>query len=253
MVEIWTVDIETRPNEVYTWSLHGEQHIGLNQIIRPGGLLMFAAQRHGSKSVESYADWEPGYEEMVKQAHRIYDSADYICTFNGVRFDNKHLRAAWAELGLPPPSPWRDIDLYRTVGKFNFPSRKLAYVCQALGVDCKTDSGGMETWDDILRGEDKDRLAAQRKMTRYCKNDVRITTQLFERLRPWIDGMNLPLYVDDDYGNPRCTRCGSDQVQSRGWAYSTTMRYRRFACMSCGGWMRDKKSEPVFNAELRNA
>jgi hypothetical protein len=251
--EIWTVDIETRPNEVYTWSLHGEQHVGLNQVIRPGGLLMFAAQKHGTKAVESYADWV-SYEGMVMAAHRIYDQADYIVTYNGVRFDNKHLRAAWVELGLTPPSPWRDIDLYRTVGKLNFPSRKLAYVCGALGLDCKTDPGGMATWDQILRGTDEEKVKAQRRMERYCKNDVRITTQLFERLRPWVDGLNLPLYAPDDVETaPSCTRCGGTEIQSRGYAYTTTYRYRRYCCTTCGGWMRDRRSEPTPNAELRNA
>lgn len=255
--EIWTVDIETRPSEVYAWGLR-DQNIGINQIIRPGGLLMFAAQRHGTKAVESYAEWDCGYEEMVKRSHEIYDAADYIVTFNGARFDNKHLRACWAELGLNPPSPWRDIDLFRTVGKFNWPSRKLAYVCQRLGVDHKTDPGGFETWDHILRGTPEQAAKAQTRMTRYCKNDVKITTQLFHRLLPWIDGLNVPLISggsDEDTSqvSVRCTRCGGDNIQARGWAYTTTYRYRRYCCTDCGGWMRASKSEPVPNAELRNA
>lgn len=253
--DIWTIDIETRPSEVYAWGLR-DQNIGLSQIIRPGGLLMFGAQKYGSKTVEAHADWD-GYEQMVKRSHEIYDAADYIVTFNGVRFDNKHLRAAWAELGLAPPSPWRDIDLFKTVGKFQWPSRKLAFVCQKLGVDHKTDPGGFETWDHILRGDEKQREIAQRRMIRYCKNDVKITTQLFQRLLPWIDGLNVPLISggnDEDMSQAvaTCTRCGGQQIQRRGWAYTTTYRYKRYQCMGCGGWMKDKKSEPVFNADLRN-
>lgn len=254
--EIWTIDIETRPSEVYAWGLR-DQNIGLNQIIRKGGLLMFAAQKHGNKSVEAHAEWD-GYEDMVRRAHEIYDSADYIVTYNGVRFDNKHLRACWAEIGLPPPSPWRDIDLFRTVGKFNWPSRKLAFVCAQLGVDHKTDPGGFETWDQILRGNEEQKVAAQRRMIRYCKNDVKITTQLYQRLLPWIDGLNVPLISggneeDMSTESALCTRCGGENIHQRGWAYTTTYRYRRYCCADCGGWMRDKKCEPVVNAELRNA
>lgn len=254
--EIWTVDIETRPSEVYAWGLR-DQNIGINQIIRPGGLLMFAAQKHGSKVVEAHTDWD-GYEDMVRRSHEIYDAADYIVTFNGARFDNKHLRSCWAELGLTPPSPWRDIDLFRTVGKFNWPSRKLAFVCERLGVDHKTDPGGFETWDHILRGTPEQAVKAQNRMIRYCKNDVKITTQLFQRLLPWIDGLNVPLISggsDEDTSQDavKCTRCGGDNIHHRGWAYTTTYRYRRYCCMDCGGWMRASKSEPVPNAELRNA
>lgn len=254
--EIWTIDIETRPSEVYAWGLR-DQNIGINQIIRPGGLLMFAAQKHGNKTVEARTEWD-GYEDMVGRAWEIYDAADYIVTYNGARFDNKHLRAAWAELGMAPPSPWRDVDLFKTVGKFNWPSRKLAFVCQKLGVDHKTDPGGFETWDHILRGTEAQQIRARRRMVKYCKNDVFITTQLFHRLLPWIDGLNVPLISGGNDGDTSgdeatCTRCGGTSIQQRGWAYTTTYRYKRYRCMGCGGWMRDKRSEPTPNAELRNA
>jgi hypothetical protein len=248
-VNTWIVDIETRPTEAYVWGLR-DQNVGLSQVIRPGGLLMFAAQKHGQKRVETHAEWD-GYEKMVKRSWEIYDSADYIVTFNGVRFDNKHLRAVWAEASLMPPSPWRDIDLYRTVTKFQWPSRKLAFVCQQLGLDHKTDPGGFETWDHILRGTDEQKAKAQRRMSQYCANDVRITGQLFDRLLPWVDGMNVPLYGEPD--KPSCTRCGSDKVHRRGFAYTTTTRYARLVCMDCGGWMKAKNSEPHPVASLRNA
>lgn len=247
---IYTVDIETRPNEVYAWGLR-DQNIALSQIIRPGGLMMFAAQRHGSRSIASWAEWD-GWQDMVKAAHRIYDEADYIVTYNGASFDNKYLRSAWAELGLGPPSPWRDIDLYRTVKKFAWPSRKLAFVCQKLGVAYKTDPGGMKTWDDIIRGDEDAARRARDRMVRYCRNDVRITSALYSRLLPWIDGMNVPMFdAGDEVGAPACTRCGSSAVQSRGYAYTTTYRYRRFWCSECGGWMRHKSSEPL-TCELRS-
>ena len=247
MPNIFVVDIETRPTEAYVWGLR-DQNVGLSQVIRPGGLLMFAAQERGKKRVETHAEWN-GYEDMVKRSWEIYDAADYIVTYNGASFDNKHFKAAWAELGLTPPSPWRDIDLYRTVRKFQWPSRKLAFVCKQLGLDHKTDPGGFETWDHILRGTDEQKVKAQRRMSMYCANDVRITAQLFERLLPWVDGLNVPLYVEAD--KPACTRCGSEKVQRRGWAYTTTLRYARFACMDCGGWMRSKSSESHPAASLR--
>lgn len=241
--EIYTVDIETRPNEAYVWGLH-DQNVGLSQIIRPAGLLMFAAQRHGSSKVESHTEWD-GYEAMVQRAWDIYDAADYIVTYNGARFDNSWLRAVWAEAGLTPPSPWRDIDLYRTVRKFNWPSRKLAFVCQQLGLDLKGDPGGFETWDHILRGDEAQQARARKRMVKYCRNDVIITTQLFDRLLPWIDGLNIPLVTDCEH--QACTRCNSTNLHQRGWAYTTTYRYKRYRCMDCGGWMRNRKSEPAPN------
>jgi hypothetical protein len=153
---------------------------------------------------------------------------------------------------MTPPSPHRDIDLLRVVKKqFKFPSHKLDYVCRSLGLDTKLETGGMDLWTRCMGGDE----AAQRKMLRYNRQDVKVTAQLFDRLIPWIDGLNLPLYSDDDDEDaaPRCLKCGGDNLHSRGWAYATTYRYKRFRCMDCGGWLRDKKSEPTPNTGLRNA
>ena len=247
---VYTVDIETRPNEVYSWGLF-DQNISVNQIINPGGVMMFAAKQYGDKKIEAHCEWD-GHSEMVARAWEIFDDADYIVSYNGANFDTKHLKAAWVQAGLTPPSPWREIDLLRTVRKLNLPSRKLSYVTSALGLDHKTDPGGFETWVQILRGEGSVQTQARNRMVKYCKNDVMITEQLFERLRPWVDGLNLPLYEGEE-NREACTRCNSTDLHRRGWAYTTTYRYRRYRCNGCGGWLRSKRSEKLLNTELRNA
>jgi hypothetical protein len=254
--KIFVYDIETSPNLVYSWGLF-DQRIGINQIVQPQDILCFAATRLGSKKVESRAAWDD-YDVMVQGLWTLMDEADYLVGYNQVSFDDKHVKAAFAKAGMPPPSPYRSIDLLRVVRKnFKFPSHKLAYVCDALGLDLKTDPGGFDTWKQILDPESPNREAAQKRMVRYCRNDVRITTQLFQRLLPWIDGLNIPLIsggTDSDTSTvAKCTRCDGESIQQRGWAYTTTYRYKRYRCMDCGGWMRDKKSEPLVGSDLRNA
>lgn len=249
MVNIYVYDIETTPNLVYAWGLW-DQNIGINQIVEPQDILSFAATKLGSKGVEAHAAWD-GYEQMVRRLHEIMDDADYLVGYNSASFDNKHVRAAFVKLNLKPPSPHRDIDLLRVVKKqFKFPSHKLDYVCQALGLDVKVPNGGMDTWIKCMEGNE----AAQKLMLKYNKQDVKITAQLFDRLLPWVDGLNVPLYGEDETESPlSCTRCEGTRVQQRGWAYTTTYRYRRYQCQKCGGWMKSRRSEPLVNAELRNA
>lgn len=244
---IWVYDIECTPNLVYAWGLW-DQNIGINQIVEPQDILCFAARKVGTSKIEVHASWDD-YDAMIERLWAIMDEADYLVGYNQASYDNKHVRAAFAKKGMPPPSPHRDIDLLRVVRKqFKFPSHKLDYVCKALDLDVKVENGGMETWIKCMDGDP----TAQRLMLKYNRGDVKITEQLFNRLLPWIDGLNLPLYSEDD-GETHCTRCGSTDIQSRGWAYTTTYRYRRYQCTACGGWMRSKSCEPTPNAELRNA
>lgn len=251
MAELIVIDVETSPNLAYVWGLF-DQRIGINQIVESQDILCFAAMRIGAMRVETKASRD-GYDAMLQRLWTLMDEADYIISYNGISFDEKIIKAAFVKAGMPPPSPYRSIDLMRVVKKnFRLPSNKLAYVCAALGLDHKTDPGGFSTWTDILQGTDEQRAKAWRRLVKYCANDVRITVQLFEALRPWIDGLNLPLYSDEEPTTPTCTRCGSSNIQSRGHAYATSFRYRRFRCSDCGGWMRDKKSEPTPNVELRN-
>lgn len=250
MVNIWCYDIETSPNLVYTWGLW-DQNVGINQIVETQDILCFAATKIGSNRIESHAAWD-GYGDMVSRLHAIMDEADYLVGYNHINYDNKHVRAAFVRNGLTPPSPSRNIDLMRVVKKnFKFQSNKLAHVCEQLGLSLKTDPGGFNTWRQILAGGEAERAAAQRRMVRYCRNDTKITAELYEKLLPWIDGLNVPMFSDDDA--VVCTRCGHDTVHSRGYAYTTTYRYRRYQCVKCEGWMRAKNCEPLVNAELRNA
>jgi hypothetical protein len=58
----------------------------------------------------------------------------------------------------------------------------LAYVCQELAVQHKTSSGGIENFKRVMDGDPE----AQDKMEQYCRNDVAITEQLFNRVKTYI-------------------------------------------------------------------
>ena len=68
------------------------------------------------------------------------------------------------------------------------------------------------------------------------------TARLLEEMLPFVDGLNVPLYTDQPglLAGPRCSR---EHLQSRGYAYTTTSRYKRWQCQSCKGWLRSKRSE----------
>ena len=86
-------------------------------------------------------------------------------------------------MGLDPPSQFKQLDLLQTTRQqFRFPSNKLDYVSQQLGLGSKTKHMGMEMWRDCMDGCPK----AWKIMKRYNMQDVRLTEKYYKRLLPWI-------------------------------------------------------------------
>ena len=245
---IW--DCELKPNVVSAWSLF-KPTIGINQIIEPAGIICFAWRWLGEDKTRFSSEWDSsGHDGMIRKLHDLFNEADVVAGYNSAGFDNKHANAEFLTAGLAPPAPYRQIDLYREVRRnFNFPSRKLDYICTRLGLGSKVAHSGMGLWNEVLRPSSVAAgKAAKSKMREYCMTDVDLTVDLYRILEPWLTpGVNAALFVDDDM--PRCSNCGSAELQRRGWAYTTHLRYRRYQCNQCLRWLRSKRSEKV--AEMR--
>ena len=245
---VW--DCELKPNVVSAWSLF-KPTIGINQIIEPAGIICFAWRWLGEEKTHFISEWDSGgYEGMIRKLHSLMDEADVVAGYNSQGFDNKHANAAFLLSNLAPPSPYKQVDLYREVRRnFNLPSRKLDYICTQLGLGSKVSHSGMSLWNEVVRPSSvKAGKEARATMKRYCMADVDLTVDLYRILEPWLTpGVNAGLFTDED--EPVCTNCGSADLQRRGWAYTTHLRYRRFRCNGCSRWLRSKRSERV--AELR--
>ena len=181
-MKILVIDIETRPNLAHVWGLW-DQRVGLNQIVEVGTVICFAAKWHKSSKVEFASDYHDGHDAMVKRAWTLLDDADAVVHYNGKAFDMKHLQREFLLAGLPPPSPWVDIDLLLTVRQqFKFASNKLDHIASELGIGTKMAHEGFDLWRKCM-ADDK---AAWGRMKRYNVQDVRLTETLYDRLMSWI-------------------------------------------------------------------
>jgi uncharacterized protein YprB with RNaseH-like and TPR domain len=181
---ILLLDIETTPIKAYVWGLW-DQNVSIDQIIEPTEMLCFGARWLGQKKVIFKSVHHDGKEAMLAELHKLMDQADALVGWNSAAFDHKHINREFLENGFQPPSPVKDLDLMSvTKANFAFPSNKLDYVAQALGVGAKVKHSGFKLWIECMAGNDK----AWKEMKKYQIQDVNLLADLYYELLPWFVG-----------------------------------------------------------------
>lgn len=226
--KVLILDIETKPAQAYVWRAYGEQNIGVEQIIDPGGIICVGAKWLGGKETFLFSEWEHGYNEMLINVHDMMSEADAVITYNGDKFDLPKLQGAFLLQGLDSPPPATSIDVVKVVRKLGYFVNRLAFIGPFLGVGAKIKHEGFDLWVKVMDGNGP----AQRRMEKYCKQDVKLLEKLYLKVRPFIK--NHP-----HMGNTKgyeCGACGSKQVQSRGYRRTKSFRIQRLQCQTCGSW-----------------
>lgn len=237
-------DIETAPTRAYIWG-RWKQNIRQGQIHTEGYVLCFSAKKMGEKRVKSvslpqFPIWKKDKEDdsgVVKAAWNLLNDADIVVAHNAKGFDVTTLNTRFIKLGLPPPSTYKIIDTLEIVKKkFKFPYNGLDSVCQYLGLGEKHETD-FQLWIDCMYGKRQ----AWRTMVKYCENDVILLEELFNKVVPWADTYpNVNLYGQDNTDVYRCPKCGSTNVERRGYAFTNVGKYQRYYCKDCGAWSRER-------------
>jgi len=234
------LDLETFPNIGYSWGKYEQNIIRFTQETC---LATYAAKWLGESKVfaKALCDYK-GYRSMSYDDAKICDDlwnlvneADVIVAHNGDQFDIKVFQARFIFHSLNPPKPFKTIDTKKAVKRVaRFNSNKLDDLCSLLenAKKIKTD---FDLWEGCIKGDRK----AWAQMVKYNKKDILLLEKLYLRLRPWIS--NHPNFTVVNRG--LCPKCGSKNVQYRGFSITQSRRYRRFQCVDCGGWGRSVKCE----------
>lgn len=242
-MKILILDIETAPNLAYVWRFFKE-NIGPKQVAQNSTLLSYCAKWVGEEQ-NFYDDCREDLDELklTLGLSALLDQADVVVAHNGVRFDVPKINTACLRNGIAPPSPFKQVDTFQVVKKrFKFESNSLEHVADHLDLPLKKlkhkKFPGFELWLECLRGNSE----AWEEMKEYNIHDVLVLEQLYLKLLPWIDNHpNHGVIAEEDV--PVCPKCGSKHVQKRGFAHTTTGKYQRFVCNSCGGWGRSRHTE----------
>lgn len=231
-MRILTIDIETRPSLAYVWDVW-EQNIHPRQLVNEKAVISFAAKWYGEDEVIFFSDHHNSHARVVREAYKLLDQADAVVHYNGKRFDIPHLNREFLEMGLTPPSPFREIDLLLTIKrKFKFTHNKLDHVAAKLLGEKKVEHEGFDLWVKCM-AHDPD---AWDRMRDYNIGDVLITEKLYTRILPWID--HHPSHATE-HADMRCPNCGCTDFRYKGLQRTLTRSYPRYKCKGCGRYFRE--------------
>ena len=176
---------------------------------------------------------------MLEGIHGLLEDADAVVHYNGNKFDMPTLNKEFLIHKMTPPPPIKQIDLLRVVkSQFRFPSNKLDYVAQRLGLGKKNHHEGHTLWIKCMAGDKK----AWQIMKDYNIQDVILLEKLYKKLLPWIkQPINLSLMKKDRNGFV-CPTCSKPNLLSKGFRYTTTGAYQRYQCKACGAYSSDTRS-----------
>lgn len=225
------LDIETSYSVVATFSLW-PKYISHDNILEDWHVICAAWKWEGSTKIEGKLTYNNNDKTVVASLRKAIVEADEIVYHNGRKFDFKKLNTRVLLNNLDPMPKPRETDTLIQVRKhFSLSSNRLDFVGKALGV-----GGKLKTSPDLwMKALKKDKKAID-EMFKYNKQDVIVLENIFNKLKPYIEvGYNLN--INQELGH-NCPKCGSDNLQARGYDYTKTAKYRRFQCKVCASWSR---------------
>jgi hypothetical protein len=234
---VLVLDIENGPNIAAVWGLW-DQNISTDMIHESSSVICFAAKWQGTDEVFFFSDYHDGHDLMVAAAWELLNEATAVIHYNGDAHDIKHLNREFLLAGLRPPSPYKNIDLLKIIRqRFKFPSNKLDYVAQRLGVGKKVKHPGYTMWKDAIYGTPEEKAAAWALFRVYNIGDIYLTDDVYVEVRPWINSHPV-IHVAQDIEVPTCYGCGSTNISDEGVDIVGSYIYPRYLCGGCNSWMR---------------
>lgn len=231
-------DVETSFMVVKVWQPKTD-YIRHDQVIHRSFMHCWAAQWAGQKQIVS--DKQTSAEALAKDDSRIVESlaslvreADVVIAHNADGFDVPRLRGRLIVNGQETLGPVATIDTLKIARKLGFAHNNLDSLAKELGLGEKVDNPpGL--WDRAYEGSE----VALQQMVRYCKHDVVLLAQLFERLRP--HATQLRRLVDGE--GIFCPYCGSTKYQKRGKQRTAASTAQRYQCLGCLRYFKDKSGD----------
>lgn len=183
----------------------------------------------------------PGYGEtprsyyddsaIVSALVALCNSAEAVVAHYGRKFDVPYLNTRAVASGLRPTAPLTVIDPWDTARKeLRLARNDLGSVAAVLNCTAEKYHLPWKDWHHAKFGD----MQAQRKLLRYCVNDIYTLEEAYLKLRPMI--RNHPRVGSWPVkGEQRCCpACGSYRSKSHDYRRTKSYEIHRKLCLNCG-------------------
>jgi hypothetical protein len=237
---VGVLDLESLPMVCYTFEMYNV-NIGIEQVISEVCLLSWAGKFLNEPEV--YSDILTKEEAPVKDMERIVKSCwefmskcNVLIGHNFLSFDGKMMNTFFLKYNLPPLKYVAVDTLLVARNNFRFSSNKLGFINRELGIREKISNEGFKLWRLCHEGDQK----SLDTMLEYNIGDVYSTESLFYKVRPYIKNFNVALYNEiEEY---QCPVCGSQDLKSNGYYYTSAGKYESIICLDCNCVSRKKQN-----------
>jgi len=242
------IDVETSYNVVGSWGIYGKSWNALNVLV-PWHILCFAWKfQHEPTHVlglDDYQGYKPTFtkqrngtllrevsdKNLLLDLWKVLDEAEVVVGHNANRFDVKRINSRFLVHGIGPPSPYKVVDTLtadRSISQSN--SHRLDAIGEERKLGRKLPHTGLKLWTDVMSGDP----GAWDMMKDYNIQDVDLLERVYNQLLPWMKTHpNAGLYMNLSFA---CPKCGSLNVQKRGFQKNNTTVHQRYQCQDCGSW-----------------
>jgi len=242
MPDILILDIETAPIKAYVWRLW-KQDVYIDQIVSDWFMLTWSAKwLNDNNTISAKLTPEEALEEndkrIVTKLWHLLNEADIVIAHNGNSFDIPKVKTRFILHGLPPTTPYQQIDTKLIAAKeFGFSSNKLDYLGQMFGLGQKIHTE-FSLWTRCLQGDPE----ALEEMRVYNVQDVILLEKVYMKLRPYIKNHPNVTLFDDIATAHRCPTCGGIHLIEEDYYYTTVGQFQVYRCGDCKALSRGRKA-----------
>lgn len=246
--KVWVYDTETSPTNGWFFG-HYKTNIQTCGIEIMPYMLTFAGKWLDSPSVvdcalPDYKMWDEDIHndlELIQDLWYYLDKCDVAVAHNS-GFDCGLANQRFAFHGLPPTSPYKEVDTLKMIKKaFRLNANTLEYACKYFQLARqKLIDHTFEMWIKCVHGD----LEAFKQMREYNVGDILSLEGLYLLARPFAkQHPNMSLYYQDEEPKVRCPRCGGEHLhEEEALAYTQLSAFKTYRCEGCGSVVRDRNN-----------